>query len=472
VAEVNQKSLAARSVLLVIGWAGFYVLGLALVAALVAVPYVQIAYGNGPGVSGMLCGLGALWVIWGLIPRSAGRSRVEEWTPLADPPGLRRLVQDVAQQVGHAPPALVHLTVHANAYAGRQRQRRLWRKGEQSTVGIGLPFLAWLDPAAVRAIVAHEMGHHVAGDVRLGPWVHRTRSAIGTALEHLDGSSFWLHMPFLLYGELFMRTSLGVSRAQELAADAVSARIAGADATARALALSNARGRYWEAYLQGEVIPMLEEGFLPELLSGFELFFAASSQKAPARTEEPTSELDTHPSLEERLAALGVASPDVTLGDSFELLEDVAQTEEAVLRDLLVDPKRKLERLRWSEAGEKVWLPRWRAVLEPHAGVLGRLRGWELDRVAADLDGWADRTRSALATSSPQAERRRLDALFGAWLSVRLADEGFRIEALPGAPVRAVRGDECLEPFELVKSLFAGTLSRAEWSAKCTRWAA
>ncbi len=469
-AEVNQRSLAARALLLVIGWVGFYVLGLLLVAGLLAVPYVQTAYGSGPGVSGLLCALGALWVVWGLVPRSADRSRAEEWTPLADPPGLRRLVQDVARQVGHAPPAVVHLTANANAYAGRHR--RLWGKAGRSAVGIGLPFLAWMDPSALRAIVAHEMGHHVAGDVRLGPWVHRTRSAIGNALDHLDGSSFWLHMPFLFYGEFFMRTSLGVSRAQELAADAVAARAAGADAAARALALSHARGKYWEAYLHGEVIPMLEAGFLPELLSGFELFFAAAVDKVRARDEDETSELDTHPSLEDRLAALGVTSPDITLGNSFELLEDVAQTEEAVLRDLLIDPKRKLEKLRWAEAGERVWLPRWRAILEPHANVLGRIRSSELDRVAAHLDDWADRTRSSLAISSPQAERRRLDGLFGAWLAVRLADEGFQIEALPGAPVRAVRGDETVEPFELVKALFAGTLSREEWAAKSTRWAA
>ncbi len=474
-AKVTRKSLARRAFALVLGWVGFYVLGLAVVGALLSVPFVQGAYGDGPGASGLLCGVAALWVAWGLLPRFSSRSKEDDSVPTAQSQHLSDMVRDVAAQIGHPAPTLVHLTAHANAYAAARRSPWLGRSG-RSTVGIGLPFLAWLDPPALKAIVAHEMGHHVAGDVRLGPWTHRTRRAMGEALDHLEGSSFWLHLPFVAYGEFFMRASLGVSRAQELAADAVSSQTSSPEAAASALAISHERGEVWEAYLHTEVIPMLESGFLPQLLAGFDLFLAARDENEAVRSriaaKESTSEYDTHPSLEDRLAALGVEEPSTRLGSSLSLLESVERAEESVLRDMLVDPTKKLEKLAWSDAGERVWLPRWQRLLAPHEHALGKLKISQLARVAASADEWAEKTRSMLAISSPAAERRRVEGLFSAWLAVQLAEQGFQIEALPGFPVRAIRGSQRVEPFNVVKQLFAGELSAAEWQGISERIAA
>jgi hypothetical protein len=333
-----------------------------------------------------------------------------------------------------------------------------------------LPLLAWLDRHGVEAVIAHEIGHHVAGDTSLGPWVHRTRLSIGRALDHLEGSSFWLHLPFVAYGEAFLKHSLGVSRAQELSADGLALRIAGKAGVASALTASEKRGSLWGAYLATEILPVLEAGFLPPLLEGWRLFEAAvargdargKNQDKPSDKEE-ARDFHTHPTLEQRLTAIGAREDDAIAGDSLALLDDAAAAEEAVLRRLLVNEQMPLGALTWDQAAQKVWLPRWRAQVDetPSLKALSLL---ELPRVLGDVPFWAAETRRGLALFSPAAERRRLLILLGSWTTVRLDQRGFRIEALPGEPVRARRDDLVVEPLVLVADL------AEDWNAAAPRW--
>src|SRR6478736_4452493 len=153
----------------------------------------------------------------------------------------------------------------------------------------------------------------------------------GHALDHLEGSGFWLDLPFVGYAHAFLHYSLGVSRAQELAADAISSKVAGASAAARALVATDERSSVWEAYLRSEAVPMLEAGFLPQLLAGFRHFEAALSDakkvvEARPDAKERTSRYDTHPALEERLNALGVTRPStIEMGGALELLDATSE---------------------------------------------------------------------------------------------------------------------------------------------------
>jgi hypothetical protein len=72
-----------------------------------------------------------------------------------------------------------------------------------------------LSEAELGSVVAHEYGHFVGADLRLGPWVYRLRNSIGHALASLDSSIFFLDMPFRLYGQWFLRRTALISRAQE-----------------------------------------------------------------------------------------------------------------------------------------------------------------------------------------------------------------------------------------------------------------
>jgi len=467
----SARSVALRASVLLLAWAGFHLLGLVLCLALLWIPWAQITYGSGPDIGGCLAGLGAFWILWGLRPRfSRDKDRDQ---PLSEQryPKLHALVADVARRAGHPVPHELHLLAHANAYAGR---RGSFLSRGRSVVGIGLPYLAWLDQPAVEAIIAHELGHHLSGDVRLGPWVHRTRNHMGHALDHLEGSGFWLDLPFVGYAHAFLHYSLGVSRAQELAADAISAKVAGASAAARALVATDERSSVWEAYLRSEAVPMLEAGFLPQLLAGFRHFEAALSDakkvvEARPDAKERTSRYDTHPALEERLNALGVTRPStIEMGGALELLDATSEAEEYVLRQMLVNETRPLRAVPWESAGTELWLPRFRTRLEPHANTLATLTPELLPGALSRIDEWADRLRTGLALFSPEAKRRHVVTLFGTWLAVYLVDLGFELEALPGWPVRAVRSGTVIEPFAEVGALFENKLDSARWLERCS----
>jgi Zn-dependent protease with chaperone function len=466
----SAPGVALRALVLLLLWAGFYVLGVGLAVALLWVPWAQINYGSGPDLGGALAAAGALWLLWGLRPRFRRQANREPPLPTGRHPKLHALVADVARRAGHPVPHELHLLPEANAYAGQRSE--LWRRGK-SLVGIGLPYLAWLDRAGVEAIIAHELGHHLSGDVRLGPWVHRTRNLMGHTLDHLEGSGFWLDLPFVGYARAFLRYSMSVSRAQEVAADAVSARVAGSAAAARALVVSEARSAIWHVYLKTEIEPMLEAGFLPQLLEGFRHFEAAirehrERQQSTPKPAEKSSQYDTHPTLEERLSALGVTEAPLSgEAGALELLDEASEAEEYVLRSMLIDGTRPLKPLTWDAAGRELWLPRFVERIQPYQTALAKVTPETMPAVLAQIDDWAERLRSGLALFSPEAKRRHVLAMFGTWYAVYLVNLGFELEALPGCPVRTKRGPIAVEPFAEIATLSDGKLAHEEWLSRC-----
>ncbi|HVU04422.1 MAG TPA: M48 family metallopeptidase [Polyangiaceae bacterium] len=470
---MTAPALRSRAAILVAGWAGFYLLGFSLAGALLLVPWAQSEYGKGPDLAGLIAGFGGLWVLWGMRPRSARKPEEGLPIPVGAHRRLRELVAEVSRQTRHPEPDELHLVVDANAFT--YTTRSLFRRGK-TVIGIGLPFLFWLDRDALRSVIAHEMGHHVGGDLRLGPWVHRTRRAIALTLDHLDGSSFLLDLPFALYGGAFLRRSLEVSRAQELQADRVAAETAGTEATARALSIIERKSPLWNAYFWSEIAPALGRGFLLPVAEGFAVFEANVRRGAGtdgARPErkhpEPSSEHDTHPSLGERLASLGTpewegeAGKDAAVG----LLDDPAAAEDLAVRYVLVDANRKLSRIGWSEVTEKIWLPLWTETLTPVGYAFAKLTATGLSDACASLDDWADRTRTGLSLLSPEASRRRAERYLGMWLAVCLSRSGFEVSTEPGAPVRATRGDVVVEPFRVVSELVSGKRDASEWRRTC-----
>lgn len=467
-APPGSQHVALRAASLLLLWAGFYLLGLSVVAGLLWVPWAQVTYGESLDAGGALAGAGGLWLLWGLRPRFRRPQDHGQSLSGQQHAKLHALVADVARRVGHPVPHELHLLSEANAFAAQQAK---FLRRPKSIVGIGLPYLAWLDRSSIEAIIAHELGHHVAGDVRLGPWVHRTRSLMGQTLDHLEGSAFWLDLPFVGYARGFVRYSSSVSRAQEVAADAISAKVAGAAAAARALVLTG-RSPLWQAYLTCEVAPMLNAGFLPQLLEGFRHFEAAC--KRPPQTEDPdadserASPFDTHPTLAERLAALGVPKPkDIEQVGSLDLLDATQDAEEYVLRQMLRDPQLPLKPLAWSAAGHELWLPRFRGTIARFESAFEHATPEGLPAVIAHVEEWGERLRVGLALYSGEAKRRHVVGMFGTWFVVYLADLGFDVEALPGHPVRASRGSVSLEPFNEISLLFDAKTDGVTWATTC-----
>jgi Zn-dependent protease with chaperone function len=471
---VSRDSLGFRAAWVVAAATGFWVLGLGLTALLAWGGYAIFAYAPDHVFAGFAAWGLALALAFGFLPRlSFKKDTSTPPLPSGEHPRLHAFVREVAAKAGAPAPDALYVFHEANAFAGLRRKRVLAKR--ESIVGIGLPLLAVLTESESRSVLAHEMGHHIGGDVALGPWVHRTRRAIARAADRLEGSSFWLHLPFVAYAELFLKTSARISRAQELAADALAAKIAGPGATASALRKTDVIASAWGAFFQSEVVPLLAKGRLPPLLEGWDRYWrAAQTPHTPAfealqgvlRANTLVGEDDTHPALPERIAALGDPVPlsdDAPLALS--LLDDVSRVEERVLRDLVREDAT-LAAIAWDAVADEVWLPLWRETVEASKAALARLDMLGLPGALARWEPLAEATRRGPAVASREAERRRVIRLVSIWFAVTLADRGWTLDAPPGHEVTATRDGKSLEPFALVASMAAAP-DAATWSRMC-----
>lgn len=457
-----QRSLVLRALLAVLLFVGFYAMGAGIVLGLSWVPWAQLRYEHHVDFSGIACGVFAIWIAVALLPRfGSGRAPVEPPLPTEAHAKLRKLIAETALAVGEPPPDELYVLASVNAFAARRGG--FLGFGGRRMIGIGLPLLSALDEDEVRAVIAHELGHHHAGDLHLGPWVHRTRMAVAVALARLEGASFVLHLPFALYGRLFMRLTRQASREQELAADAIAGRVVSNDAAARALIGTERLAPRWSAYFHGEVIPLLNGGHRPPLLEGFRRFLAqpvlrADVAEAIARSKEHTpSESDTHPPLAERLASLDstrVTRPPPS-ASALALLDSVERAERDALDVVLMPGHPPLKPITWDAVGE-TWLSMWRARLRTEP----RLEKAEIAAIPELIEKWEslEARQQGVSLLSPAAKRKRVAELLGCRLAVALADLGFHIEAPPGAETRAVREGHVLEPEALVRKLAAGEL--------------
>jgi Zn-dependent protease with chaperone function len=451
-------------------WAGFYTLAVGLVVALLSLPYAQVRVEGSIGFAGIACGLAALTLVWALFPRFRRFEPPGEALDHTAYPRVTALVSEIAGRVGHRAPQDLFLSHDANAFA--TRYQRKWYGRRRSAVGIGLVMFEILDRDELASVVAHELGHHVAGDVALGPWIHRIRRAIAGTLERIEGSNFWLHLPFVAYGALFLRITRRSSREQELAADALAARTCGAAATGAALERVNRLGALWDLYWDTEVEPLLNRGFVPPLLDGFRAMLAAPAIAETARKKQepraPTAD-DTHPLLADRLAALGVdpeaLNPEPPAQGARTWFDGPA-AERVVVRSVLRNPDLPLKPVTWQEVGERVWIPHWREMLVDLAQTLQGVTLQRLPEYTA-TPALLGRLPGGLAILSPQAEEKRTRRILGAWLAVELHRRGFTARAEPCVPVRLEREGLAIEPDVVVAELTDGTLSAHVWRTRC-----
>lgn len=430
---------------------------------------------------------GAYLILKAIAPR---RDRFDTPGPLLTPaahPRLHALVDDVARATGQAPPAEVYLVPDVNAFVA-ERGGALGI-GSRRVMGVGLPLLELLTVEELRAVVAHEFGHYVGGDTRLGPWIYKTRAAIGRTMHEVSGHSRWLAKPFAWYGAGFLRVTHAVSRAQEYVADATAARIAGRDAARRALVRLAGGAGAFGAYWSTELAPALGRGYRPPVAAGFRQFLAApevvpqvAAMVDRELAESATDPYDTHPSLRDRLAALDrlpstAAAIATRPGDgapATELLADVDAVESALLAGLARGAA--LAPIAWDAVPATVLPVGWRELVAPTAAGLAGLTPERLPEVAGDLAALAVRLGIVRSPSQAQEEHRgRADAVVGAAVALALLErvesgDALRLEAPPGEPVRFVLGATGateIQPFAVRHRLAEGALGAEAWRAEC-----
>jgi Zn-dependent protease with chaperone function len=454
---------------------GFYALALSIVGALCWLPWAQAHYEHHLGPAGILCGVLGAWLLFALLPRPT--KFIPPGLPLDrdEHPRLQKLVHELAHKTGERTPDEIYIVPEATAFT--YMQRRWLGLKKVRAIGLGLPLLATLSEQELSAVIVHEFGHHRGGELRVVPWLVGARRALGRTLENLNDSVLWLHWPFIWYARWFMRVTFKISREQEFAADALAARVVGAQHVMSALERICEVEFQWSHFWAGEALPMLKCGYRPPLLDGFRMFqsvvdhWPSTLEAARKALNRETSDQDTHPSLNDRLAALTAYGSAADIGDrpAWELLDHGRDIEHGTLIAVCEpDALATLKPLAWENAAHELWLPRWRETLAPYQAAFANLSLDSVPDVLRDRAQWTQRLRRGLAVLSPEAESKRLTSLLGMWFGLELIDaHGFDIESLPGRPLRVLRGTLSCTPHELMSKLADGTESTESFRALC-----
>ncbi|MEE4543570.1 M48 family metallopeptidase [Streptomyces sp. V4-01] len=475
--------------------AGFYVMGLLLLALIVGIDaFVVYEMFHGEFRLGMLYILGGslmvtLPIIDGMFilgrrgPKEGPQGY--ELTPDAQPE-LWAEVREAARVAGTRAPDQVVLVGDVNA-AVSERTRLLGLIPGRRSLYLGVPLLEGLTVPRLRGVLAHEFGHYGHHDTRLSAITLRGRVAIGHTIDQFRAGAADSGRAFVLvgnlyirYGRLYLRASQSVARRQELAADHRAALSVGRDATANALRqvplLAAAFGFYVEHYASIG----WNAGLLPppgEFYGGFRHLLAEpgrAEELAALQAEspqEPPSPYDSHPPMDERVRLLE-ALPDDGAGDdasapaALTLLRDESAVLAGVEAASLTEEAKAMRRLPWDDLVQRAsWSEATKAAEPLRQAVFAVRRGPDgnlptLDETLDAIDAGLLWTQVAprLAPAGAAADGSARDAVrpgvragLAALAQLSLAHAGMARWRLSwaGAPVRfalpASVGDQALD---------------------------
>lgn len=369
---------ALRALLLL---AGFYLLGVLLLAVLAGADYLLFLHAP-TSLAGKLIIVSVLLAIplvRGLFMLRTPPEEGPAGLPVteADEPELWRTVRELADEVGTAAPSRIVLTADVNA-AVAENARLLGLLPGPRRLYLGVPLLQGLSQAQLRAVLAHELGHYSNSDTRLSALTVRGRAQVLRTIRHFEqradrtaareqarqekkntkaeakgkqakevdtghaGITYRaMAKIYVGYAKLYFRATLSVSRRQEYAADAAAARITGRDATASALREIPVLDGAFDFYMNCYATLGTGQKLLPprgEMFGGFGRMLSARQLELVDQRDNlptgPSSPYDSHPPIADRVRRI-------------EELPDDGRADEArgAALDLLADPRRTLTEL-------------------------------------------------------------------------------------------------------------------------------
>jgi Zn-dependent protease with chaperone function len=295
---------------------------LLLIALLVVAAAISVVWLEGAGV--WLKGAGVriaillavfLWLVLKAL-----------WVGLALPEGAEITARDAPELFGMIEelrralrsPRFHHVLVTDDVNAAVVQAPRLGLFGwYRNYLLIGLPLATALTVEQFKAVLAHEFGHLSKGHARMSNWIYRQRlrwSRLMTALEAAESWGVVLFRPFLRwYAPYFSGYSYPLARANEFEADSTSARLASRRAAVEALTATNIVGSYLQERFWPQIVRRADELAQPAFAPFSVMSAHVASEIDPASIEawlaralaRKTTLDDTHPSLTERLGALG-----------------------------------------------------------------------------------------------------------------------------------------------------------------------
>jgi heat shock protein HtpX len=474
----SSPSLAGRAALAVALMLGFYVLAIAMAGALIYLPYAEWTYAGRLHVKlAFFCILGAGTILWSILPRP---DRFVPPGPALEPqdhPKLFTSLTEIADATEQEMPSEVYLMADVNAWV--MDRGGIMGFGSRRVMGLGLPLLQVLSVFQLRAVLAHEFGHFHGGDTKLGPWVYKTRAAIGRTLQGLAAHDSLLQKPFLWYGKAFLRITHAVSRRQEFAADALAAQLVGAHPLSEGLKRLHGTALAFNIYWSNEVAPVVSQGFHPPLVEGFQRYLA-STRVTEAVSSSLDRELaagevnpyDTHPPLRERIAAVqswpNPALPEADL-PAISLLGDLEGLETRLISVTSNESTgQAVQLIGWSEVGWKIWVPAWEAYVGRYAQVLAGNTPRTFPELSHNLDAWARRLHEFDGEDlAPEERYQQATATLGIALIVALCRDGWQVHVFPGDDVVCEYKGTVLKPLDIVPQLACGELTPDAWHELC-----
>jgi heat shock protein HtpX len=462
--------LAGRAVLAIALMVSFYLLALGVAAALLWLAYIDIVRARHPAFRLIaFCVVGAGSVLWAIVPR---RDRFEAPGPAVtaqDQPDLFKLIHQVAHATSQAMPQDVYLLNDVNAFV--TQRGGFMGVGGRRVMGLGLPLMQALTVDELKGVLAHEFGHYHAGDVALGPWIHKTRIAIGRTIAQLSENV--LRYIFIGFGTLFFRVTRAVSRRQEFIADEIAAGIVGSHTMASGLRKLNGAAFAYHTYWYSELVPVMQAGFRPPVAAGFGRYTSRPEMTRlmdrvvqHEETEARTDPYDTHPSLRDRVAALerqpSLAPVDVRAAAS--LLRNLDECEHRLFRTIDADLSN-LKPLDWPAVSHAVYVPMWQARMKKYGELL---RGYtcpsppttenELRQIGGGI---------VPAAASDETRVSAAWRLIVAAYAVVLLPLGWTAETLPGDEAVLRRGTEEFRPFSEIAAVVHGRTTLDAWRERC-----
>jgi hypothetical protein len=278
---------------------------------------------------------------------------------------------------------------------------------------------------------------------------------------------------------MFMKLTMAVSRQQEFVADETAARISGSAPMVSALRKVAMFAPAYSMYLQHEVLPIMRSGFLPPLAEGFERFITNPETRDvldkmvhEQTTGDVAGEFDTHPPLNERVAALGqlpVAKSAATSDSTQPLLKN-PEKHARLLLEHNADPEsiRKLNAITWDDVADSVYAKEWTRVADAHVRWFGTQTVGSLPagkKAYIEIGGALKNPDESIVGSEERLGRAAY--VMTAGLGAALLRAGWKIETGPGRPIEMKNGDASVIPREVVARLIENADTYTEWKAKC-----
>lgn len=467
--------LITRAAIAVALMVGFYAFALSIAGVLLFLAYEVLINKSYNLRLALFCVVGAGIILWSILPRLDKFEPPGIQLPESEHPLLFETLRSVADATGQAMPSEVYLLFDMNAWVSSRGG--FMGFGSRRVMGIGLPLLHALTVDQFRAVIAHEFGHYHAGDIRLGPWIHKTRAALGRTIDLLSDRESILQWPFKLYAAGFLRITLAISRQQEYAADALAASAVGVRHLVDGLKRVHGAAIAYQHYLQTHLMYLMERGFSAPIMEGFVRYIGSPriNQQISRLIDDEIREgqaqpYDSHPSLRERIAAQSDdgsfhATDHHQSGDAplaFSLVENIDLANVRFGSD--GDP---MPVVAWSEAPKIVWLPYWRRFIANHQDVLAGMTAGSVPEVVADLTSFRKRIAECLGRGQFEIDNTDIAVVtLGIGLALALDREGWHCDSQPGPFCFEKAGKE-LMPFEMTENMVSGALSPHEWRQIC-----